>query len=232
MKILVMGMTLENNLALAKEQLRKRGLLIDEAEDAEDALSILDLNDAYGYEACVFHSNLPDDFCRMVRGKKIHVPLICITGLDDPKMIVHQLKSGCDQVIRVPTTIDEIEAFIMATIRRSRQITSPVLEWGRLTIDYGERMVYVDGEHVHLTNKEFRILEVVSMRQGNCVACESILEQVYDMEEDRDPKIVDVFICKLNKKIRPIVGYNIVQTVWGRGRFLAKGGDHAEVRQA
>jgi two-component system cell cycle response regulator CtrA len=83
------------------------------------------------------------------------------------------------------------------------------------------RLAYVDERNVHLTTKEFAMLELLALRKGNTLSKESFVNHLYNGMDEPDPKIVDVFICRLRKKLSDLSdGDNYIETVWGRGYML------------
>ena len=92
---------------------------------------------------------------------------------------------------------------------------------GKLVVNLDERVVSVDDHPVHLTGKEYGILELLSLRKGKTLTKEMILDHLYGGMDKPELKIIDVFICKLRKKLAQATGgSHYIETVWGRGYVL------------
>ncbi len=135
---------------------------------------------------------------------------------------------GADDYLTKPFDRRELIARIQAIVRRSKGHAVSVLRTGRLSINLGAHTVEIDGKPVHLTSKEYGILELLSLRKGTTLTKEMFLNHLYGGMDEPEPKIIDVFICKLRKKISKVAnGDNFIETVWGRGYVLR---DPAEVK--
>ena len=92
---------------------------------------------------------------------------------------------------------------------------------GRLVVNLNTRVVSVDDQPVHLTGKEYEILELLSLRKGTTLTKEMFLNHLYGGMDEPEIKIIDVFICKLRKKLAQATdGNHYIETVWGRGYVL------------
>ena len=99
---------------------------------------------------------------------------------------------------------------------------------GKLTVNLDTRVVTVDGNPVHLTGKEYRILELLSLRKGTTLTKEMFLNHLYGGMGEPELKIIDVFVCKLRKKLAQATGgEHYIETVWGRGYVLRDPADAA-----
>jgi two-component system cell cycle response regulator CtrA len=112
-------------------------------------------------------------------------------------------------------------ARIHAIVRRSKGHSQSVIRTGKLAVNLDAKMVEVDGVRVHVTGKEYDILELMSLRKGMTITKEMFLSHLYGGMDEPEIKIVDVFICKLRKKLsHTLRGDTSIQTVWGRGYML------------
>ena len=112
-------------------------------------------------------------------------------------------------------------ARIQAIVRRSKGHSDSVIRTGRLTVNLDTRMVEIDGHPLHLTGKEYGILELLSLRKGTTLTKEMFLNHLYGGMDEPELKIIDVFVCKLRKKLaNASSGENYIETVWGRGYVL------------
>ena len=106
-------------------------------------------------------------------------------------------------------------------MRRSKGHSDSVIKTGRLTVNLDTRTVTVDEKPLHLTGKEYGILELLSLRKGTTLTKEMFLNHLYGGMDEPELKIIDVFVCKLRKKLANATnGDNYIETVWGRGYVL------------
>jgi len=107
-------------------------------------------------------------------------------------------------------------ARIQAIVRRSKGHSESVIRTGKLAVNLDARTVEAEGKPVHLTGKEYGILELLSLRKGTTRTKEMFLNHLYGGMDEL--KIIDVFVCKLRKKLAQATGgANYIETVWGRG---------------
>jgi two-component system cell cycle response regulator CtrA len=115
----------------------------------------------------------------------------------------------------------ELVARIHAIVRRSKGHAQSVINTGDLMVNIDTKMVEVGGQRVHLTGKEYQILELLSLRKGATISKEMFLTQLYGGMDEPEIKIIDVFICKMRKKLADASnGKDYIETVWGRGYVL------------
>jgi two-component system, cell cycle response regulator CtrA len=92
---------------------------------------------------------------------------------------------------------------------------------GKVVVNLDKRAASVDDQPVHLTGKEYGILELLSLRKGTTLTKEMFLDHLYGGKDEPELKIIDVFVCKLRKKLAQATGGNhYIETVWGRGYVL------------
>jgi two-component system, cell cycle response regulator CtrA len=112
-------------------------------------------------------------------------------------------------------------ARIQAIVRRSKGHSESIIRTGRLVVNMDARSVEVDGRRLHVTGKEYSILELLSLRKGTTMTKEMFLDHLYGGIDEPELKIIDVFICKLRRKISYATsGPHYIDTVWGRGYML------------
>jgi two-component system cell cycle response regulator CtrA len=106
-------------------------------------------------------------------------------------------------------------------VRRSKGHSESIIRTGALTLNIDERTVELNGKPLHLTSKEYGILELLSLRKGTALTKEMFLNHLYGGIDEPELKIIDVFICKLRKKLADATGgHNYIETLWGRGYML------------
>ena len=209
--------------------LRSGGFVVDTSEFGEDGIEVGKL---YDYDIILLDLMLPDidgyEVLRRLRAQKVQTPILIISGLSEMDNKIKGLGFGADDYLTKPFDHRELIARIQAIVRRSKGHAVSVLRTGRLSINLGAHTVEIDGKPVHLTSKEYGILELLSLRKGTTLTKEMFLNHLYGGMDEPEPKIIDVFICKLRKKISKVAnGDNFIETVWGRGYVLR---DPAEVK--
>jgi two-component system, cell cycle response regulator CtrA len=212
--------------------LKKEGFVCDKTDLGEDGLEIGKL---YDYDIIILDLMLPDidgyEVLRRLRLSKVRTPVLILSGLGGVDDRIKALGYGADDFLTKPFDKRELIARIRAIVRRSKGHDRSAIEIGDLTVDLEQKTVEVDRQRIPLTAKEFGILELMALRKGTVVTKEAFLNHLYGGMDEPEPKIVDVFICKLRKKLQDATGKNYVQTIWGRGYKVAdpaeQGQDHA-----
>ena len=198
------------------------GFSCDIAENGSDALEMMKF---YDYDAVVLDLMLPDidgfEIISRIRKIKNNTPIIVLSGLNAVDDKVKCLTIGADDYLTKPFSKIELLARIYAIIRRNAGHSSSVIEVNPITIDIKKRSVTVYGRPISLTSKEYAILELLALKKGAVLPKEAFLNHLYGGMDEPELKIVDVFICKLRKKISDMTGgLNCIETVWGRGYTL------------
>jgi two-component system cell cycle response regulator CtrA len=167
-----------------------------------------------------------------LRNSKVETPILILSGLTELDNKVKGLGFGADDYLTKPFDKRELQARLQAILRRSKGHAQNVIELGRLSVNLDSRTVEIDGKMVHLTGKEYGIMELLALRKGLTLTKEAFLNHLYNGMDEPEVKIIDVFICKLRKKLEDASGgLNYIETVWGRGYVLrdpeAEGGSAA-----
>ena len=209
------GRSLE--LSLAAE-----GIICDRAEFGEEGTEIAKL---YDYDLIILDLMLPDidgyEVLLRIRSAKVKTPVLILSGLSSVDQKIKGLGFGADDYLTKPFNRAELVARIQAIVRRSKGHSESVVRFDKVTINLDTRIVEVDGIQVHLTNKEYAILELLSMRKGSVITKEMFLNHLYSSMDEPEIKIIDVFVCKLRRKLANASGgLNYIETVWGRGYML------------
>jgi two-component system cell cycle response regulator CtrA len=201
--------------------LRGHGAICDQTDTGEEALELVR---HYDYDIVVLDLLLPDmegfEVVRRMRSSRVETPVLILSGLNRPNAKVKGFGMGADDYITKPFDKAELIARIQAVIRRSKGYSQPVLKIGPLTLNLDSREVQADGQPVHLTGKEYAILELLVLRRGMVLTKEAFLNHLYGGIDEPEMKIIDVFICKLRKKLAQAGAGNLIGTVWGRGYMM------------
>src|SRR6202163_1443823 len=183
----------------------------------------VDLGKLYDYDIILLDLNLPDmsgyDVLKQLRVSKIKTPILILSGLAGIEDKVKGL--GADDYMTKLFHKDELVARIHAIVRRSKGHAQSVIQTGDLVVNLDTKTVEVSAARVHLTGKEYQMLELLSLRKGTTLTKEMFLNHLYGGMDEPELKIIDVFICKLRKKLaNASSGKNYIETVWGRGYVL------------
>ena len=214
-------------LSLASE-----GIICDTTQLGEEGLEI---GKIYDYDIIILDLMLPDidgyEVLRRFRAARVTTPILILSGLSGPDQKIKGLGYGADDYLTKPFNKGELIARIQAIVRRSKGHSESIIRTGKLSVNLDTRSVEVDAKPLHLTSKEYAILELLSLRKGTTLTKEMFLNHLYGGIDEPELKIIDVFICKLRKKLATAAGgENYIETVWGRGYVLKdpEAGDAAE----
>ena len=185
----------------------------------------IDLGKLYDYDIILLDLNLPDmpgfDVLKTLRMSKINTPIFILSGTSDIDTKVRGLSVGADDYMTKPFHKDELVARIHAVVRRSKGHSQSIITTGEIKVNLDAKTVEVGDHRVHLTGKEYQMLELLSLRKGTTLTKEMFLNHLYGGMDEPELKIIDVFICKLRKKLAAATGgEHHIETVWGRGYVL------------
>ncbi|MFC7474430.1 response regulator transcription factor CtrA [Dankookia sp. GCM10030260] len=201
--------------------LKSAAMIVDAVDTGEEALELARL---YDYDVVVLDLVLPDmegyEVVRRLRAARVETPILILSGLARPQAKVKGFGVGADDFITKPFDREELIARIQAVVRRTKGFAQSNLVVGPLVLNLGSREVMVAGTPVHLTGKEYAILELLTLRKGVVMTKEAFLNHLYGGMDEPEVKIIDVFICKLRKKLAQAGADNLIATVWGRGYVL------------
>jgi len=185
----------------------------------------IDLGKLYDYDIILLDLNLPDmsgfEVLRKLRISKVTTPILILSGLAGIEDKIKGLGFGADDYMTKPFHKDELVARIQAIVRRSKGHAQSVINTDDLCVNLDSKTVNINGARVHVTSKEYQMLELLSLRKGMTLTKESFLNHLYGGMNEPGMKIIDVFICKLRKKLSNASGgKDYIETVWGRGYML------------
>jgi len=198
------------------------GFVVEKAGTGEDGV---DLGEVYDYDLILLDLSLPDipglDVLRTLRRGRVATPVMILSGAAGIEGKVRALSLGADDYMTKPFHRDELVARIRAVIRRAKGHAQSTITVGDVVLDLDARMVHVNGRRVYLTGREYQILELLALRRGKTITKDVFLSSLYGGVDEPGAKIVDVFICKLRKKLSPVTdGRHVIETVWGGGYCL------------
>ena len=215
----------EDNESTAKSLelvLVKEGHNVSITASGEEAIELADL---YDYDAIVLDLDLEDitglEVLRALRLKKLATPVLMLTGEAETDIKIQALTAGADDYVTKPYNRGELVARIGAVVRRSRGQSESIIRTGKIALNMSTRQVEVNGLAIHLTPSEYKMLELLSLRKNTVLTKEACLNHLYNGLSEPEIKIIDVFICKLRKKIAAASGGDAqIETVWGGGYML------------
>ena len=185
----------------------------------------LDLGKLYDYDIILLDLNLPDmhgyDVLKKLRVARVTTPVMVLSGVAEMDSKVRSFGFGADDYVTKPFHREELVARIQAVVRRSKGHSHSVIRVGKLLVNLDAKTVEAGEARVHLTGKEYAMLELLALRKGTTLTKEMFLNHLYGGMDEPELKIIDVFICKLRKKLSlACAGENYIETVWGRGYVL------------
>ncbi|MBQ4084391.1 MAG: response regulator transcription factor [Alphaproteobacteria bacterium] len=213
--------SMANNIKLL---LTKEGMVVDVENLGEDGL---ETGKFCEYDIILLDLMLPDmpgfDVLKKLRASKIKTPILILSGLNTPDKKVRGFLEGADDYLTKPFDKNELIARIRAIVRRSQGHAGSIITIGDLEVNLDAKTVTAQGKPIHLTGKEFAIVELLALRKGTTLSKEQFLYHLYDGMDEPEAKIIDVFICKIRKKLTDATGcgdYDYIGTNWGRGYIL------------
>ena len=210
----------ENRSAISELRfaLKKVAGTVDQACTGQDGIKMVGLHD---YDAVVLEMRLPDmnglEVIQIMRAAKVTKPILVVGSNVRNVAKVRAFGLGADDFLAKPYDQDELVARLQAITRRVRSTGRPCLQVGPLRLDIAAQEAWVNGESLQLTGKELALLELLMVRKGSTLSKETILEQLYRGLDVPDIKIIDVFVCKLRKKLGQYGAADLIGTVWARG---------------
>ena len=211
--------TVSQNIALI---LKKENMVVDLSYLGEDGIEVAKL---YEYDIIILDLLLPDmegyEVLRRLRSSHIETPVLILSGLTTPDKKVKGFGCGADDYLTKPFDRTELIARVNAIVRRSKGHSDPIIRTGGMEINLSSKVVTIDGKILNLTSKEYALFELLALRKGTTINKEQFLNHLYGGMDEPEMKIIDVFLCKIRRKIEKITkNDDYIQTDWGRGYIL------------
>lgn len=199
--------------------LAKKNFKVTMAHSKDDAIDILR---NYQFDAVVLDLRLKNecglDVLSEARAMRVTCPFVVLSGDLDTDRKVAALHAGADDYVTKPFKVEELAARILGIIRRANGHISTCLEHGPLKLNLEAKTAELAGQPLTLTRKEYQVLEALMLRAGRILSKDMILSLIYGGIDEPNTKIIDVFICKLRKKLSDALnGFTPIQTVYGVG---------------
>ncbi|WP_281264945.1 response regulator transcription factor [Curtobacterium sp. 9128] len=205
--------------------LEAEGWAVDVAHDGVDGLWHAR---EFGYDAIVLDLMMPGmsgwAVCGQLRAEENWTPVLMLTAKDGEWDQVEALDAGADDYVTKPFSHPVLVARIRALVRRGARERPSVLAVGDLVVDPAARTVARGAHRLDLTSREFAVLEFLARRAGQVCSKREVIENVWDVDFDGDPNIVEVYVGHLRRKVDRPFGRNSIETVRGAGYRLAADG--------
>lgn len=222
MRILV----IEDDLAMAETLVtifERQGFQVDAVDTAEEGLI---RTSATRYALLLLDLLLPgmrgDELLHRLRARGSDIPTLVLSSLEAPETKVRCLAAGADDYLVKPFDRRELMARIRAILRRARGADGRLIQVGELAIDRAARIITFRGKSVRLTAREFDVLELLALRRGTVLTKAMFQNHLYAGRDVPHGKGIDVFICKLRRKLAAATGgEHYIETVWGMGYRLS-----------
>jgi two-component system, cell cycle response regulator CtrA len=220
-----------NSVAAVMLALKSTGAVVEHVETGEEALL---LAKRYDYDLMILDLMLPDmegyEVIRRLRWARLDLPILVLSGLTRPQAKVKGFSLGADDFLAKPFDQTELHARVQALVRRYKGLSHSKIQIGPVVLDMDGHGVTVNDQDVHLTEKEYAILELMFLRSGTIISKESFLNHLYGGNGEPDIKIIDVFVCKLRKKLQAAGASSVISTVWGRGYIVKENSERMPER--
>lgn len=203
------------------ESLEAEAFAVDNAEDGEYGSYLARTNE---YDLIILDNNLPKKngimICNEVRrvGKDVPIIMLSIESSIDKKVLL--LESGADDYMTKPFSYKELRARMKALMRRPKSYMQDIIEAGNLQVDTGKQRVFFKGYEIHLTRKEFALLEYLIRNKDTVVSRGMIMEHVWNIEGDPFSNTIETHILNLRKKVSDNKDPRCIITIPGRGYML------------
>lgn len=195
--------------------------IVDETNDSQE---VLDLIKFYEYDAILLRlsEERPSEveLIRKLRLAKVRAPIVAVARSMTESARLRILQAGADDLIVNALSHEEVFMKMQNLIRRSRGFQDSSLCIGSVEINMNAKKIFAKGKPVTLTKKEYQIAEILALRKGAVLSKEAILDHLYGGLDEPNPKIIDVFICKIRKKLQSMGVEDFIETNWGRGYMV------------
>ncbi|HCD28784.1 MAG TPA: DNA-binding response regulator [Gammaproteobacteria bacterium] len=201
--------------------LRSNDFVVDAAEDGVEGRYY---GEEYGYDAAVIDLGLPKlsgiELIQILRRQERRFPILVLTARSRWQDKVEGLESGADDYLTKPFQLEELLARLNALIRRAAGHATPVLSNGPVRIDTSKKIAWLDDAQLDLTSFEYRVLEYLLLHHSRVVSKLELVEHLYEQDYDRDSNVIEVFVGRLRRKLRP---HDVIKTIRGQGyRYIAE----------
>ncbi|MCL2567736.1 MAG: response regulator transcription factor [Alphaproteobacteria bacterium] len=220
MKILIIedDENLAKSISATFKKMQMQSDLATSGEYAEEFLA------TYTYDLILLDVILPDisgfELLKSFRKNGISTPVLILSSLADHDNKIEGFNQGADDYLTKPFNREELIARVNAIVRRSKGYAHSSIKISDLEINLTTKQAMIDNKPISLTSKEYAVLEILALKKGKPVSKEHLLDQLYGGIGEPEPKIIDVFVCKIRDKIKKNTGKNYIKTIWGQGYLI------------
>ncbi|NQW76541.1 MAG: response regulator transcription factor [Cytophagales bacterium] len=162
------------------------------------------------------------DLCRELRAQGIQTPILMLTALSTTDDKLNGFEAGADDYLPKPFDFKELLARVKALIKRSNQtiLDAQVLKFADLEMDLNSSLVSRAGQMIHLTSKEFQLLEYFLRNQEKVISKAEIAENIWEVEDENSSNLIEVYVNYLRKKVDKGFSSKLIHTQFGMGYIL------------
>ncbi|QDH15536.1 response regulator transcription factor [Oecophyllibacter saccharovorans] len=214
--------------AALTKALRPTACQIEAVSTGTEALTMLQ---RYDFDLLITEMALADcdgaSLIKRLRRAHIDLPVLVLSEVVTTEAQLSAFSAGADDYVTKPYDREVLAARLQALFRRTRGFSEPRLHLGPLELNLEARMATVDGTPLSLTGKEYAILELLAVRRGTVLTKDTFLNHLYGGIDEPEMKIIDVFVCKLRRKLQKFGIDHLIETVWGRGYVIRNEDPHS-----
>lgn len=203
-------------LNFLKDSLKVEGFVVDAVEDGNEGSYKARVN---SYDIVILDKGLPKkdglEVCADIRFAGKQMPILILSAKSEIGTKADLLNAGADDYMTKPFAFSELIARVRALLRRPKKIEHTKFELEGIVVDFEGRKVTRGGKEIHLTAKEFGLLEYLLRNRGRAIPRQEILEHVWDINADLFTNTVETHVMNLRKKLKS--GGKIIHTVSGIG---------------
>lgn len=203
------------------QQLKQQNLTVDAVADGEEGLY---MGTEYAYDVAIIDLGLPKlsgiEVIKSLRKEGKDFPILILTARGRWQDKVEGLESGADDYLVKPFHFEELNARLNALCRRASGWSNPTIICGPVELNPSTQQVTNNNQAVDLTAYEYRLLHYLMMHAGEVISKTELTDHIYEMDQDRDSNVIEVFVKRLRGKLDPDKTLNPIETLRGRGYRL------------
>ena len=217
----------EDSLSLRRSistALSRTGWAVDCCDNGRDGLALALRGE---YDVVILDIMLPDldgwQVLQRLRGSGGHVPIMMLTARDSIDDRVRGLSEGADDYLIKPFSLNELEARLLALVRRAHGQAKPIIAVGSLGIDLARKRVTIGERSLNLPRREFQLLELLALHIGTVVSRDHIITRLWPDEVDISANAVEAAVSALRRSLESIGCEPLIHTRRGLGYILGVG---------